>query len=518
MPGPFDSTTTPVISSRMRKEPDVASRTSNRPAQDCAVLAPPERERHQLIELFTATQTAYPAGLVHQMFEEQVERTPHAVAAACEGQSLTYAELNGKANQLARHLRDRGIGPDQLVGICVERGLEMLVGLLGIVKAGGAYVPLDPAYPAQRLQYMLNEAAPKVLLIQEHLRESLPKVAAEVIALDSGWLEIARLEASNLDAKSLGLCSDHLFYVIYTSGSTGRPKGVMIEHRGVVNLLQSMREITRIDARDRLLAVTTLAFDIAGLEIYLPLICGARVVVAQRDASMDQIQLAQLIDEAGITIFQATPATWRALIDSGWSGKKSLKALCGGEALPLQLSVPLRERVDELWNVYGPTETTIWSTVHRIDENDEDHGHRLKTQPMGRPIANTQVYVLDERMQRVPAGVAGELYIAGDGVARGYLNRAGLSAERFVPNPFKPAERLYRTGDRGSWTASGILEFLGRVDTQVKIRGYRIELAEIESQLTGHVAGVHGAERVSGTGEATADGEREVGPASAAGA
>jgi amino acid adenylation domain-containing protein len=446
-------------------------------------------ERARIVYGFNDTEASYPRDrLIHELFEEQVHRTPDATAVVYEQQTLTYAELNEKAEQLARYLRRAGVGPDGRVALCIERSLEMLVALLGILKAGGAYVPLDPNYPTERLAYMLVDSAPAVLLTQSSLEGMLPRTAARLIVLDREWAEISRTGANDPDPALQKGRPQQLAYVIYTSGSTGRPKGVMVEHRGVVNLLNAMQQATRITDNDRLLALTTLAFDIAALEMYLPLICGACVVVVGRHATMDPVQLARVIDETAATILQATPSTWRMLIESGWTGaSRNLKALCGGETLPVPLSRQLRKRVHELWNVYGPTETTIWSTIHKIDKCEEASAGQLATQPIGRPIGNTQIYVLDERLQPVPMGVGGELYIAGDGLARGYLNRPDLTAERFVEGRFGPSgNRMYRTGDRARWHANGVLEFLGRVDAQVKIHGHRIELAEIEAVLLEH--------------------------------
>jgi amino acid adenylation domain-containing protein len=445
----------------------------------------PESERYQVIELFNATQVAYPQEkLIHELFEEQVERTPEAVAVVYEGQSLTYAELNGRANQLARYLRENGVGPDQLVGICVERSLETVVGLLGILKAGGAYVPLDPNYPTERLTYVLNDAAPRVLLTQERLRERLPNTAAAVIALDNEWNEIAKKSTSSLDLRESGLGSHHLAYVIYTSGSTGKPKGVMVQHAGVVNFLISMQQNPGVGATDRVLAVTTVSFDIAGLEIYLPLISGAQLVVASREAASDARLLMSMIEEYDVTVLQATPATWQLLLSAGWDGRSNLKALCGGEALSTALSGKLINRVGSLWNLYGPTETTIWSCGRQIVVPDE----RGSVESIGRPIANTEMYILDPYRHPVPVGVAGEIYIGGAGVARGYLNRPELTAERFLSDPFSAESqaRMYRTGDLGRWRSDGSIEYLGRNDHQVKIRGFRIELGEIEAQLLQH--------------------------------
>ncbi len=458
----------------------------------------PDAERHQVIELFNQTKVAYPREkLIQNLFEEQVQRTPDAVAAIYGGHSLTYAELNARANQLARYLGRRGVGPDQLAGICVERSVDMVVGLLGILKAGGAYVPLDPRYPSERLQYMLSDAAPRVLLTQGPLRERLPRTTAELIVLDEQWNEIAQELRDDPDALAAGLKSHHLAYVIYTSGSTGQPKGVMVEHRGVVNFLTSMGRDPGIGTADRVLAVTTVSFDIAALEIYLPLVNGAKLVLASREAASDAQLLMSMIEDCDITVLQATPATWKLLLGAQWRGRSTLKALCGGEAMTADLAEKLLSRVGALWNLYGPTETTIWSCLQPISPTREKRG---AVESIGRPISNTRIYVLDALQRAVPVGVEGEIYIGGAGVARGYLNRPELTAQRFVADPFvsdlpagdsiasrsvTPA-RLYKTGDLGKWCADGTVEYIGRNDQQVKIRGFRIELGEIEAQLMRH--------------------------------
>ncbi|MEP7246628.1 MAG: amino acid adenylation domain-containing protein, partial [Gammaproteobacteria bacterium] len=441
--------------------------------------------RRQVMGAFNRTAMAHATDdLIHELFERQTERTPDAIAVMSDKQSLTYSELNKRANCLARYLENAGVGADELVGICVERGLDTVVGLLGVLKAGGAYVPLDPAYPPERLRHMLQDAAPKVVLTQQSLKVALPPSAAKLIALDSDWGEIARHDSGNRGKRAQQLTSRHLAYVIYTSGSTGKPKGVMVEHRGVVNILLSMQQRPGIAESDCLLAITTLSFDIAALEIFLPLISGAKLVLASREAASDAQHLMSLIDRFGVTVLQATPATWQMLVVSGWSGRPGLKALCGGEALTHELAAKLIGRIGTLWNLYGPTETTIWSCVHQIVTPSE----HVSVESIGRPIANTQVYILDQQQQAVPIGVAGEIFIGGDGVARGYFNRAQLTAERFVANPFgtDPRSTLYRTGDLGRWCADGTIEYLGRNDQQVKIRGFRIELGEIEAELLRH--------------------------------
>jgi amino acid adenylation domain-containing protein len=437
-----------------------------------------ECERHQLLVEWNATQAKYSSDqCLHQLFEAQVERTPDAVAVVCREQHLTYAELNRRANQLAHRLRRLGVGPDVLVGLCLERSLEMVVGLLGILKAGGAYVPLDPTYPPERLAFMLADSHASVLITQERLTTRLRDYSIQVICLD-------RPDGELLDASTDDLVSevrpDNIVYVIYTSGSTGRPKGVQVLHRGVVNFVTAMRREPGLSKEDTLLSVTTLCFDIAALELFVPLIVGARVIVVTHEVAANGQELADALDRSRATVMQATPATWRLLLAAGWRGSPQLKILCGGEALSVELAKQLLPKCATLWNMYGPTETTIWSTICKV----ETEGWIS----IGRPIANTQVYVLDARLQPVPVGVPGELYIGGDGLARGYLNRPELTAEKFIPHPFSsiPEARLYKTGDLVRYRPNGALECLGRLDHQVKVRGFRIELGEVEAVLQTH--------------------------------
>ncbi len=438
-------------------------------------------ERALVLEEWNRTGAEYPADrCIHELFEAQAARTPGAVALRFEEESLTYAELNERANRLAHCIRGLGVGPDVRVGVCVERSLEMVVSLLAVLKAGGAYVPLDPGLPAERLAYMLDDSAVPLVLVQAALRETVPaREGVGVLAVDA---LAERLAAEPAENPAGGAGPDSLAYVIYTSGSTGRPKGVMNVHRGVVNLLWSMRGTVAMAPADRLLAVTTFAFNISVLELFFPLLSGARVEILDRFAASDPVLLREAVGAGVGTVLQATPATWRLLLDAGWEGAESLRALSGGEALPAELAARLRERVGALWNVYGPTETTIWSTAQPLGAGtDVGRGHVS----IGAPVANTRVYVVDRYLSPEPAGVPGELYIGGAGVARGYLGRPGLSAEKFVPDPFaaEPGARLYRTGDRARWRADGTLEFLGRKDHQVKVRGFRIELGEIEAAL-----------------------------------
>jgi amino acid adenylation domain-containing protein len=362
----------------------------------------------------------------------------------------------------------------------------MVVGLLGILKAGGAYVPLDPAYPEERLSFMLEDAEAPVLLTQRRLLEDLPEHAPEAICLDTGWEEIAKESGENPTG---GAGVDNLAYVIYTSGSTGKPKGVQISHGALTNFLCSMRRRPGLTDEDVLLAVTTLSFDIAALEIFLPLTVGARVVMVSRETASDGNTLLERLTGSGATVMQATPATWRLLLEAGWEGGDRLKVLCGGEALPKQLADQVLQRSSSLWNMYGPTEATIWSTVHKV-EPATDTAPDGGPVPIGRPIANTTVYVLDSHLRPVPVGVGGELHIGGEGLARGYLGRPELTAEKFIPDPFDggPVARLYKTGDLARYRSDGSLEYLGRLDDQVKVRGFRIELGEIETVLDRHPA------------------------------
>ncbi len=439
-------------------------------------------ERRQILEEWNQTTCEYPRELgVHQLFEAQVERTPDATAVIFDDQALTYAQLNQRANQLAHHLRMLGVAPEDRIGIFLERSLDMVVALLGVMKAGAAYVPMDPIYPPQRIQFMLEDTQMPVLISQQALVDTLPSNPAQCVLMDGDRYQLAALPKENLASRT---SAEALAYVIFTSGSTGRPKGVQILHRGLVNFLVAMQQKPGIQPQDVLASVTTLSFDIAGLELYLPLISGARLVVLSADTAIDGFALAQALEHYQATILQATPATWRLLLDTGWSGRPGLKMLCGGEPLPQALAKQLLQKGGELWNMYGPTETTIWSTICQITAQDA-------TISIGRPIANTDGYILNQQLEPVPPGVIGTLYIGGDGVARGYLNRPELSSEKFISHPFKSSGRIYNTGDLARYLADGRIECLGRDDSQVKIRGFRIELGEIEAVLRQHPAIKH---------------------------
>lgn len=437
-------------------------------------------DRHQMVVEWNATSAEYPRDLcVHELFEAQAQATPGAIAAAFGDDELTYAELNGRANQLARHLVKLGVKPGVCVGIFVERSLEMLVGLLAIMKAGGAYVPMDPTYPAERISFVLSDASAPVLLTQANVAQSVASLGARLVRLDADWDEIA---AQSADPLAVDVKPADLAYVIYTSGSTGKPKGVEIPHRAVVNLLCSMAKKPGLDLKDKLVAVTTLSFDIAGLELYLPLCRGAKLIIASREVAADGAQLLSLLKRSGATIVQATPVTWKLLLEAGWDGDPRIKVLCGGEAFPRDLANELVKRAASVWNMYGPTETTIWSATEEVKAGD---GSVL----IGPPIDNTQFYVLDPRGQLSPVGVAGELHIGGDGLARGYFHRHELTAEKFIANPFaESGSRLYKTGDLVRRLAGGNIEFLSRLDNQVKLRGFRIEMGEIETVLARYPA------------------------------
>ncbi|MCK5522105.1 MAG: amino acid adenylation domain-containing protein [Thiomargarita sp.] len=442
-----------------------------------------DAEQRQLLVEWNNTQTEYPQDqCIHQLFEAQVEKTPDAIALVFEDQQLTYRQLNNKANQLAHYLKTLGVEPEVLVGLCVERSIEMLVGLLGILKAGGAYVPLDPAYPIERLAFMLADSQVRMLLTQQDLVASLPS-QAQVVCLDKDWERISQESEANIINTT---SPDNLAYVIYTSGSTGKPKGVQIQHRSLTNFLLSLRKTPGLSEQDTLLAITTISFDIAALELYLPLIVGAKIVLVTREVAADGLQLLEKLNQAGITVMQATPATWRLLLSAGWKNSLHLKIFIGGEALPQELAHQLLNKGQTIWNLYGPTETTIWSSVFQVGVQEAVQT-KGGLESIGRPIANTQIYLLDQYLQPVPIGVSGELHIGGAGLARGYLNRPELTAEKFIQNPFSDSDaRLYKTGDLARYLPDGNIEYLNRIDNQVKLRGFRIELGEIEAVLLQH--------------------------------
>ncbi|HEX5885293.1 MAG TPA: amino acid adenylation domain-containing protein, partial [Pyrinomonadaceae bacterium] len=437
-----------------------------------------EPERLQLVSGLNETRTEFQEhGFVPDLIQKQAEQRPQSVAVTFESQRLTYDQLNSRANQLAHYLRGLGVGPEEVVGVCLERGLNMVIAVLGILKAGGAYLPLDPAYPRDRLEFMINDSEPSVLLTQEKFSQPLSSARQQVVCIDSDW---RRIEFESTENPDTTLSAGNLAYLLYTSGSTGLPKGVMVTHGSLKNFLLSMSRTLEMTSDDILAAVTTLTFDIAGLELYLPLIVGARVGLVSREKGSDGRLLRDEIANLGATALQGTPATWRMLLEAGVQLMPWFKVFCGGEAMTADLKHQLMGTGAKVWNLYGPTETTIWSTVKRLDPDCPP--------TIGQPLANTQIYVLNRSLQPTPAGVAGELYIGGAGLARGYLKRPELTSERFVPNPFsdEPGACLYRTGDLVRYLPNGDIEYLDRIDLQIKIRGFRIELGEIETVLGQH--------------------------------
>ena len=436
-----------------------------------------ESERQLVVEEWNRTSMDFgPFEAVYRAIERQAAQTPHRAAVICEGEEWTYQQLNEQSNRMARHLRRAGVREGMLVGVCVERSHSMLVAVLGVLKAGAAYLPLDPSHPTTHLEMVLSDSETSLLLTQENIAARL-HTSARVVCVDSEQKIWSRESGADLETTT---AADSLAYVIYTSGSTGRPKGVAIEHGALSNLLRSMEKEPGLTSNDTLISVTTLSFDIAALEIFLPLMVGARLVIATRDQVIDGHRLLKLIEEFPVTVMQATPAGWRILLEAGWSGQPPLKILCGGEALPRDLADSLLDLSGDVWNVYGPTETTIWSSATRLNKG-------TGPVPVGPPIANTQFYILDELLNPVPVGVTGELYIGGAGLARGYWRRPELTAERFIASPFGEG-RIYRSGDLAHWLSGGHIEMLGRTDYQVKVRGFRIELAEIENALSSHPA------------------------------
>ncbi|MBW4613344.1 MAG: amino acid adenylation domain-containing protein [Desmonostoc vinosum HA7617-LM4] len=439
-------------------------------------------ERHQQLVEWNNTQVDYDLfQCLHQFIEAQVERTPDAIAVTFADQHLTYRQLNSRANQLAHYLQTLGVQPDVLVAICVERSLEMVIGLLGILKAGGAYVPLDPEYPPERLAHMLEDCQASVLITQINLIEHLSTGRIQTICLDSDWQKIS--QASDINPSSAVKPTD-LAYVIYTSGSTGKPKGAMNTHRGICNRLLWMQDTYKLTATDSVLQKTPFSFDVSVWEFFWTLLTGARLVLAQPGGQRDSAYLVDIIAQEEITTLHFVPSMLQVFLEAkGLENCQSLKRVfCSGEALPLDLQERFFARLGcELHNLYGPTEAAIDVTFWQCQPLSQ-----LRTVPIGKAIANTQLYILDSHLQPIPLGTIGELYIGGVGVARGYLNRVNLTAERFITNPFKDGEKLYKTGDLARYLHDGNIEYIGRIDHQVKIRGFRIELGEIENALTQH--------------------------------
>lgn len=429
------------------------------------LFSPTDIDLGKLVDFNASTRTYPREERIEQLISRQAALTPEATAVVCGSASLTYRDLDARSNAVARELLARGIVAGDLVGMACSRDVHMLTAMLGILKSGAAYVPLDPSFPEERLAYMCADAGLRCIVADRSAAYA-----------GDGKIELVLADELARDGNPLPSIGDPLAtaYVIYTSGSTGKPKGVVVQHQAVVNFLTSMARKPGITAADRLVAVTTTSFDIAVLELFLPLTVGAQTILADRDTVLDGPALRNLVEHSGATMLQATPAGWRLLVDAGWNGGVGFKALVGGEALPDDLAGQLVTRSGEVWNMYGPTETTVWSTCWLVPKA-RDGMIRI-----GHPIANTEVLVLDETMRPCPIGVPGEIFIGGDGVSIGYWQRPELTAERFV---VLDGSRVYRTGDRGRWCNDGTLEHLGRLDFQVKVRGYRIELGEIEAAL-----------------------------------
>jgi amino acid adenylation domain-containing protein len=442
-------------------------------------------ERQQVLCAWNSTKSEYPADkCVHQLFEEQAARAPDAVAVISGEDSLSYGELNRRANRLAHHLRELGVGPDDRVAICLERGLEMVVALVAVLKAGGAYVPLDPEYPGERLRFMIEDSQPVALLTEDHLHEILPTLGGKLSVLDMAEPNVWK-DQPETNPGCRDLTPHNLAYVIYTSGSTGIPKGSLVEHRGIVRLVRNT-DYAQLSAHDAIAQASNASFDAATFEIWGALLAGARLVHISKDALLSPVLLARAIQLNRITTLFVTTALFHQIACDAVEAFSGLRYLLfGGErAEPRWVKRVLNEvRLDHLLHVYGPTETTTFATWHEVKAVEEE-----RAVPIGRPIANTQVYLLDASGEPVPIGVTGEIYIGGAGVARGYLNRPELTAERFLPDPFvfKPGARMYRTGDLARRLPDGNIEFIGRIDFQVKIRGFRVELGEIEARLAGY--------------------------------
>lgn len=426
-----------------------------------------------LFNQWNDTEREYPSeSCAYQIFEKKVVENPSKIAIEFDGHTITYQDLNHRANQLGCLLQQSGASAGSIVGLCLDRSIDMVAAMLAVQKIGAAYVPMDPFYPKSRISYVLADSEAKMLITQRSLDDILPKSLCEKIYIDD---PIQDFSEQTFHQGS----SEDLAYIIYTSGSTGKPKGVEISNRALLNFLLSMQRKPGLCQEDVLLAVTTLSFDISGLEIFLPLITGATISLASRETAMNAESLIKKIEQSHVTFLQATPVTWRMLLASNWKGETKLKALIGGEAVPKDLVDKLQGKCESIWNMYGPTETTIWSTTCKLEPDLEEIS-------IGEPIDNTQILIVDSNMNLQPVGTIGEILIGGDGLAKGYRNLPELTTEKFVIPEFDIAEgkRFYRTGDLGRWRSNGQLECLGRIDNQVKIRGFRIELGEIENVLS----------------------------------
>ncbi|HEX5424391.1 MAG TPA: amino acid adenylation domain-containing protein [Candidatus Acidoferrales bacterium] len=428
---------------------------------------------------FNETVTDFPERnlCIHELIEERAKETPDKIAIEFDDRQLTYREFNERANQLARVLRRKGVGPEVIIGILMERSPEMVIAMVAAFKAGGAYIALEPLLPQERLQLIVDDSQPRLLLVEQALERLMPLPKPEKLIIDREWPNIAREEKQNLPTEQ---GPDNLAYVIYTSGSTGYPKGIELTHRNLVAFMHTMRVEPGLTKDERFLAFTTVTFDICAAEFLCPLMIGAQEVIVSPKTSTS-IALFDYIEEKKVTFIEAAPTTWRLYVEMGWRGSKRLKIVSAGEYLHRDLADELMQRVGELWNIWGPAETTIWNTTSLVEpgEGPPTIGHNLP---------NNQTYILDENMRPVAIGGIGELYEGGDQVARGYLRKPDLTAERFIPNPFpnQPSARLYRTGDLGLYLPNGEMHFHGRVDHQIKIHGVRMEPEEIETAIMKH--------------------------------
>jgi amino acid adenylation domain-containing protein len=459
------------------------SAADNPETNSCNIPLLTTREQQKILVKWNKTRIPYPEKTVTQLFEQQVKKIPNNIAVIFAEQQLTYYQLDEKTSQLAHYLWGLGVKAGSFVAICVERSLEMVIGLLGIVKAGGVYVPIDPEYPKDRIEYIISDTNPKIILTQEKILVKNQTVFKnrKVLLLDKE--NDFNQANAKLKRRKITFRPRNNVYVLYTSGSTGKPKGVVIQHSSLVSFLTAMSRMFRLKRKDTFFAITPISFDISALEIYLPLISGAKLLLANEESKINPSKISQVLNTAKVTIMQATPATWQMLVDSGWRNTSHITIISGGEALSSNLVSKLYEKDCKFYNLYGPTETTIWATAYKIEQINTS-----QLTPIGKPLANMQVFVLNQALQPVPIGVCGELFIGGKGVAKGYLNQPVLTKNKFIPNPLnkEPGTKLYKTGDFVRWLPDGNLEFIGRIDDQVKIRGYRVELAEIETALTKH--------------------------------
>jgi amino acid adenylation domain-containing protein len=478
----FDASTIARMSGHFRALLDGMTSDPSRPLADLQLLT--EAERQQMLVEWNDTVKTYDQRAVHELFEAQVKRAPDSIASVFEDQWVTYQELNGRANQLGQYLKRLGVGPEAPVGLCLERSIEMVVGIMGVLKSGGAYMPLDPAYPRERLAVILEDAQGPILLTQQRLAENLPGNRARIICLDA---DLEAMSGESPDDPAYHVTLDNACYVIYTSGSTGLPKGVVNTHRGLCHRLLWMQNAYCLSEDDRVLQKTPFTFDVSVWEFFWPLITGACLVIARPEGHRDSAYLARLMSEEGITTIHFVPSMLQVFLDEpDINNSRGLRnVICSGEALSLELQEKFFERMQcQLRNLYGPTEAAIdvthWSC--------ERHGDRKAAPPIGGPITNTSIYLLDDDFRPVPQGAHGELHIGGVGLARGYLRRPDLTSERFIPDPIgnEPGGRLYKTGDRARYRPDGVIEYLGRFDHQVKIRGFRIETGEIEAALSAH--------------------------------